>query len=84
MTVKQLSDARPDGVSMGQSATDKISLYGFDPVVQAATIPLVSTTIATNSTVSFGFTNTTQAQAVVDGLNAVVTALKNLGAIAVA
>ncbi len=34
---KHLSDNRPDGTALGQSATDKISFYGATPVVQAAT-----------------------------------------------
>lgn len=33
---KHLSDASPDGVSLGQSTTDKISFYGVTPVVQRA------------------------------------------------
>lgn len=33
---KQLSDQNPDGVSLGQSTTDKISFYGVTPVVQRA------------------------------------------------
>jgi hypothetical protein len=30
----QLSDGRPDGTQLGQSATDKVALYGATPVVQ--------------------------------------------------
>jgi hypothetical protein len=33
---KHLSDANPDGVALGQSATDKVSFYGATPVVQRA------------------------------------------------
>lgn len=33
---KHLSDANPDGTALGQSATDKVSLYGATPVVQRA------------------------------------------------
>lgn len=32
----QLSKGAPDGASLGQSATDKISFYGSTPVVQRA------------------------------------------------
>ena len=31
---KQLSDGNSDGTSLGQSATDKVSLYGVTPVAQ--------------------------------------------------
>jgi hypothetical protein len=43
---KELSDANPDGTSMGQSATDKIGFYGITPVVQA-TIAAAGTDAAT-------------------------------------
>lgn len=33
---KQISDGSPDGASLGQSATDKISFYGATPVTQRA------------------------------------------------
>jgi hypothetical protein len=33
---KYIGSADPDGTSLGQSATDKISFYGATPVVQAA------------------------------------------------
>lgn len=48
---KQLSDLNPDGVALGQSATDKISFYGATPVaqrsasIQAASVVSVSSNI---------------------------------------
>lgn len=36
MAKKQLSDGGPDGVVLGQSATDKVALFGATPVVQPA------------------------------------------------
>lgn len=36
MSVDQLSKANTDGTTLGQSATDKIALYGATPVVQRA------------------------------------------------
>lgn len=33
---KQLSDNNSDGTGLGQSATDKVSLYGVTPVAQRA------------------------------------------------
>jgi hypothetical protein len=35
-SVDQRSTGQPDGTSLGQSATDKISFYGSTPVVQRA------------------------------------------------
>ena len=36
MAVIQLSDGNDDGTTLGQSVTDKVSLYGVTPVVQPA------------------------------------------------
>jgi len=36
MAIKQLSDGGPDGVRLGQSAADLVSLYGVTAVVQPA------------------------------------------------
>lgn len=50
-TKKQLSDANPDGVVMGQSASDLIAFYGQTPVsqrtnsIQAASVVSVSSNI---------------------------------------
>lgn len=38
MAAQQLHDGNDEGVSVGQSATSKVSLYGKTPVVQAAHI----------------------------------------------
>lgn len=36
MSVDHLSKGNPDGTVLGQSATDKVSLYGVTPVARAA------------------------------------------------
>ncbi len=36
MAVRQLSDGQPDGTSLGQSSTDKISFYGATPIAQGS------------------------------------------------
>jgi hypothetical protein len=48
MGVRQLSDARPDGFYVGQSATDKVGFFGTTPAVQQA-ITAVGTTTATTA-----------------------------------
>ena len=68
MAEQQLSDANGDGVNMGQSATDKIGFYGTTALAQA-TVAATTTTTAT----------TTALQADVDAIR---TALQNLGLIA--
>jgi hypothetical protein len=34
--MQQLSDGGPDGVSLGKSTSDKVSLYGVTPITQRA------------------------------------------------
>jgi len=67
MAVKQLSDGGTDGLSMGQDTSDKISFHGVTPIAQA-TVAATTTTTAT----------TTALQADIDAIR---TALQNLGLI---
>lgn len=67
MAVKQLSDGGPDGTALGQSSTDKVGFYGETPIVRA-TVAATTTTTAT----------TTALQADIDAIR---TALQNLGLI---
>lgn len=55
---KQISDGSPDGASLGQSATDKISFYGATPVVQrAASIQAASVvSVSSNITIAASLT----------------------------
>ena len=65
---KQLSDKNPDGTSLGQSATDKISFYGETPVVQGAAV----TTLATTPT----------ATDIATAVNSIISRLQDVGIIA--
>lgn len=69
MAVKQLSDGGADGVSLGQSNTDKVSFYGVTPVAQrsGSAQAAVATTAATSST-PYGYSQT-QADAIVALVN---------------
>ena len=62
-----LGDGQPDGTIHGRSTTDKISFYGDTPIVQA-TVAATTTTVAT----------TTALQTDIDAIR---TALQNLGLI---
>lgn len=66
MTVKYLSNGNDDGTSVAQSATDKLHLYGGTPVVQPSAITSKGSTAASLKA----------------GLNAVIVALRAIGAIA--
>lgn len=67
----------PDGTSMGLSTTEKVSVYGVTPVIQASALTAVTTTASTTTT-PYGYTST-QADAIVTAVNAIITALKNFG-----
>ncbi len=63
--VRQISDADSTGTSLGQSASDKVSVYGKTPVVQASAITaLVTTPTATD---------------IATAVNSIITAIKNFG-----
>jgi hypothetical protein len=49
MAVRQLSDGSPDGQSLGQSTTDKVSLYGVAPVAQRAGAAQATSLVGTAS-----------------------------------
>jgi len=67
----------PDGTTIGASTTEKVSVYGVTPVVQASALTAVTTTASTTTT-PYGYTST-QADAIVTAVNAIITALKNFG-----
>jgi len=72
----------PDGYSVGTAATDKVGFYGATPAVQPAAtaqsaiattaITTVVTTAAT-STTPYGFTTSTQADAIVAAVNSLIS-----------
>jgi hypothetical protein len=49
MAVRQLSDGAPDGQSLGQSASDKVSLYGVAPIAQRAGAAQATSLVGTAS-----------------------------------
>lgn len=64
--VKQLSDGGPDGTSMGLDVNDKVSLYGYTPIVQRASSNQATTNIAVSS--SFGATQLAVVQEIMNTL----------------
>ncbi len=69
-----------NGTSFGQSITDKISFYGVTPIVQPSGAGQAAA--GTTSTATTGFATSTQANAAILLIDAMRTALVNLGAIA--
>ena len=54
MAVKYLSDGNPDGTSVGQSASDLVSLYGVTPVPQRASSVQATSYLSASSNVTVG------------------------------
>lgn len=52
MGVLELSDKGPDGTRLGQSAADKVALYGATPIVQRSSTVLASSLLSASSYVS--------------------------------
>ena len=52
MAAQQLSRGSADGVSLGQSATDLVGLYGVTPVVQRTSTVLATSLLSASSYVS--------------------------------
>ena len=65
---KQLSDGNPDGTSLGQSASDKISFYGATPVDQGAAVTALTTTPTATD--------------IATAVNAIISRLQDVGLIA--
>ena len=78
--LRQLSDGNVNGNSLGQSTTDLISVYNVTPVAQGAAVTTVTTTASTTTT-PYGYTST-QADAIVTAVNALISRLQAFGIIA--
>ena len=77
---RQLSDGNSDGTVMGQSATDLIAFYGAAPVAQRGSGNLAAiTTTAATTTTPYGYSTSTQANAIVSALNEIIATLVGLG-----
>lgn len=81
MAVQQLTNRSTDGCNMGYDSSDPISFYGATPAARTAfTAAAVVTTNAVSTTSSiWGFSTSTQANAIVSLVNEIRAALVTLG-----
>ncbi len=68
---KQLSDGNPDGTSLGQSASDLISLYGETPVSQRASSIQAASVVSVSSNITIAASLTAWIQEVTATLTAI-------------
>lgn len=83
-SIKKIYRGDDGGASLGGATTDKISLYGVTPITQRASADqaAVVTTLAVSTTSNiWGFSTSTQANALITLTNELRAALVALGAI---
>lgn len=68
MGVQYLGDNGPDGVSVGASTTEKVSVYGVTPVAQGAAVTALTTTPTATD--------------IATAVNAIISRLEDFGIIA--
>ena len=71
-TYNYVGDGNPDGSIFGSSSTEKIGFYGTVPVSLPSALRGVATTASSSTTNAFGYTTSTQADAIVTALNALI------------
>jgi hypothetical protein len=80
MAVQQLSNGNDDGAVLGQSSSDKLGFYGLaTPIVRPSVSAYTTTTAAVSTSTNWGYTTSTQADAINTQVVALTAALRNLG-----
>ena len=79
MPVTELTDNNADGSRVGQSSSEKIGFYGAAPVVRQSVSAYTTTTASVSTSTNWGYTTSTQADAINTQVVAITAALRNLG-----
>lgn len=80
MTARQLSDGNEDGTILGQSASDLVGFYGATATAQPVSTAIVLSTAAVSvSATQWGYSTSTQADAIVTLIRALRSDLIALG-----
>ena len=80
-TYLHLSDGRPDGALLGQSASDKVGFHGATPVIQTTYVATLTGAALSVSGV-VGFTSSTSVSQLVALVNQMAACLQNHGLMA--
>jgi len=81
-TYQYLDSSFADGTILGKTSASLISLHGSTPTDQPAAITALVTTASTSTSSAFGYTTSTQAEAVTTAVNSILVALREKGIIA--
>lgn len=79
MALQEVSIGSPDGATFGRDASALIGFWGATPAARRTGSFTTVTTSAATSTTPFGFSTSTQANAIVTTLNEVVAVLVAAG-----
>jgi hypothetical protein len=74
-----ITQNEPDGAVIGQTSSEKIAFYGASPVARQSVSAYTTTTAAVSTSTNWGYTTSTQADAVNTQVVAITAALRNLG-----
>lgn len=79
MAVRELTDGNVDGTRLGQATSEKLGFYGLATPIVRPSHTAYSTTTAATSTSPFGFTTSTQANALNTAVIELSAAVRALG-----
>ena len=76
---QKIHDGSPDGALIGGTSSEKIGFYGASPVTRQSVSAYTTTTAAVSTSTNWGYTTSTQADAINTQVVALTAALRNLG-----
>lgn len=79
MALRDLSDGNVDGTRLGQSSSEKLGFYGLATCIVRPSVTAYATTTGSTSTSPYGFTTSTQADALNTAVVQLVAAVRALG-----
>ena len=75
-----VTDGRPDGALIGLTSSEKIAFYGGTPATRPSAPTAVATTVALSTTsLKWGYSTSTQANAIVTAVNTLIGIVTSLG-----
>lgn len=80
-TYQYLDGTFADGTIFGQTSSSLIGFYGTAPKDRPAAVTALVTTASTSTSSAFGYTTSTQCEAVTTAVNDIIARLQELGLI---
>lgn len=80
-TYQFLDSSMGDGTILGQTSSSLIGFYGTTPKDRPDAVTALITTASTSTSSAFGYTTSTQCEAVTTAVNTIIARLQELGLI---